>query len=426
MPSRVHIPDEILLRRFGLVRAVGGAAWFIAVAVLYAIFGAQVWPLALGVPVLAVVTTGFFVKSSRYPRASVIASLVADAVVLGGGIAFLGGTGSGLVMLYAIVIVSAGILLGPAAASGFTALTAFLGLLQFAAEELWTTPVLLHREDVGERLPILLVSLAGLASIGYLTASYAGRLQELIAEAGEQAEVVRRRGRRRRSLVEKARVDVREPLRELEAVAESLDERWDELPDDERRRLAGRLRMGVISLEAEVSQLADVSAMEESIAERPEPVLLRKAVDDVVYALRDRLDGYVVEADVPPLKVVGNRRSVRRVLYNLLENVVQHTPIGTHVDIDALATAGSAVLVVTDTGPGVPKNVAADMFQPPDEGGRRLGLALVRELCEAMGAEIRYETAPHGGARFLLRFRLAPSSAPSLDDVAEERVQHRG
>ncbi|MDP8969979.1 MAG: hypothetical protein M3N52_05700, partial [Actinomycetota bacterium] len=173
---RLRTPDWVLLRRFGLVRAVGAVAYSVAVAVLFGIFGLQVWPLALGVPVLAMVTTAYLSRSARYPRTAIAASLVADALVLGAGVAFLGGTGSGLVMLYTIVVVSAGILLGPLAAAGFTALTVLLSLLQLGLEQLGAEPVLLHRPALGERLPILLISLGGLLSVGYLSAVYASRL----------------------------------------------------------------------------------------------------------------------------------------------------------------------------------------------------------------------------------------------------------
>jgi hypothetical protein len=50
------------------------------------------------------------------------------------------------------------------------------------------------------------------------------------------------------------------------------------------------------------------------------------------------------------------------------------------------------------------------------DGQPAVGLPLVRELCEAMGAECRYERAPSGGARFMVAFKLAPTSAPSADD----------
>jgi hypothetical protein len=79
--TRLHTPDEVLLRRFGIVRAVGGIAYFVAVAVLFGIYGRAVWPLALGVPVLAVVTTAYFFKSARYPRLAVAASLVSESLL---------------------------------------------------------------------------------------------------------------------------------------------------------------------------------------------------------------------------------------------------------------------------------------------------------------------------------------------------------
>lgn len=407
---RLYSPDEVLLRRFGYVRAVGGAAYFAAVAVLAAIYGAQAWPLALGVPVLAVVTTAYFLKSAAYPRTAVIASLMADALVLGGAIAFVGGTGSGAVMVYAIVVVSAGILLGPAAGLGFTVLVVVLSLLQLGIEQAGVQPTLLPVLPLADRVTVLLISLALLASVGYLTAIYADRLHELVLEAGAAAEDVRRRSRKRRGFVQQATVDVQAPLREVEAVAAAITEDWEDLGTEQRRGLAARLRAAVTTLDAGVGLLADVGAMDEAEPPRPEPVLLRRAVDDCLVALDGRLDGWSVDVDLPPLKVVGNPRAVRRVVFSLLENVVEHTPPGTHVEVTAVPSAGHGVLVVTDDGPGVPASRAARLF----EGDT--GLPLVKELCEAMGADVRYEPARGGGSRFLIGFRLAPTAAPSRDD----------
>jgi signal transduction histidine kinase len=431
--TRLPAPDELLLRRFGLVRAVGGAAYFICVAVLWGILGRDVWPLAMGVPVLAVVTTLYFTRSKRFPRTAVIVSLAADALVLGGAVAFLGGTGSGLVMLYAIVVVSAGILLGPGAAAGFTGMTIVLSLVQLLVEELGYPPVLLHRPALEDRIPILAASLAGLASVGYLSATYASRLHELIAEAGERYDTVRQRGRRRRTFVARAAVDVRGPLLELEALADELEAQAEGMPASERRRIASGLRMSVTAVDAELAQLADVSVMDDTSEARPEPILLRRVVEDVTIALAERLGDYVVDIDVPPVKVLGNRRATRRVVFNLIENVVDHTPAGTHVHITALTTAGHGVLVVTDNGPGVPADVAPRLFRGPDEGRRdaseslpKVGLPLVAELCSGMKAEVRYEPGPEGGSRFMLKMRLAPSGAPSADDLPGDSAADGG
>lgn len=412
----IPTPDDVLLRRFGLVRAVGGAAYIVAVGVLFGIFGSQVWPLIMGVPVLAVVTTAYFKRSAAYPRTAVIASLVADALVLGGAVAFLGGTGSGLVLLYTIVVVSAGILLGPGMALAFTLLALLLGVLQLGLEELGFHPALLHRPELGERVPILLVSLAGVVSVGYLSATYASRLHELIALAGQEAESVRRRGRRRRSFVRQASVDVRSPLHELEEVAEALDQGWEPLDEDGRRRLAARLRIGVAQLDAAVNQLTDVGLVDET-GMNLEPVLLRRVVEDCVAALGPRLDPYEVSLDLSGVKVVADRRATRRIVSNLLDNVVTHTPPGTPVTVSSVAGAGHGALVVSDQGPGIEPAAAQRLFDPPDEGGGpRVGLPLVAELAEAMGAQVRHEHAPKGGARFIVSFRLSPSAAPSADD----------
>lgn len=411
-------PDEILLRRFGHVRAVGGAAYLVAVVVLFAIFGSQIWPLALGVPVLALATTAYFVKSQQAPRTSVAVSLLADALVLGGAIAFVGGTGSGLIMIYGIVVVSAGILLGPIPALSYTVLCGLLAGFQLLLEELGFTPVLLHRPDLADRVPMLLMSVAGVASIGYLTATYASRLHELIAEAGAQAEVVRRRGKRHRQFVQHAAEDVRGPLRDLEALADELEEGV-ELGRAERAALASRLRMDVTRLDGEIGALSDLGALDPTGQSPLVPVNLERVTQDCLRAMGERLAAHQLRVDVEPVKVVGNRRHARRVLLSLLDNVATHTPAGTTVEVRTLVTAGYGVLVVTDDGPGVPAEIATRLFDPPpgDHGATRLGLSLAAELCASMGATCRHERPADGGARFLVAFRLAPSAAPSPDDA---------
>lgn len=410
-------PDEVLLRRFGLVRAVGGLAYALGVGLLFATYGTQVWPLLVGVGVLAVVTTVFFFRSGRAPRAAVALSLVADAVVLAGAIAYFGGSGSGMVGLYAIVVVSGGILLGTGAALGFTVLAIVLALLQLAAEQLGAEPALLYREALDERLPVLLVGIAGLGSVGYLTASYAGRLHELLDQADVAAEETRRRGRRRRLFVRQASVAIGEPLRALEETVGALD-RWDDLPPDERQGLSDRLRRAAAALGAEVGQLADAGEADAPRESRPERLVLRRVVDDAVAALGGRLDGYPLDVQLGDLVLLGEPRAARRVVLNLLENVVEHTPPGTTITVRERRVASSTVLVVEDDGPGIPAAQLPTLFDPPEGGPARVGLPLVRDLCEGMGAVIRHEPPRHGkGSRFLIAFRGAPTGASTAEDT---------
>lgn len=412
------VPDEVLLRRFGFVRAAGGAAYVVAVGVLFGIYGSQVWPLLIGLPVLAIVTTWYFVRSARQPRLTTTVSLVADAVVLSGAVAFVGGTGSGMVMVHTIVVVSAGILLGPVAAGAFTGLGVLAGLGHLAVEQLWLVPALLHRPSLDDRLTVLALSLGVLISVGVLTATYASRLHDLVAEAGAEAEVVRRRGRRRRQLVRRASVDVREPLRELETVAESLGSAasWAET---DRERLAARLRIGVARVDAEVGRLADLGVLGSDLDAPPEPVSLPRVVRDCVVSLADQLEEYVLDVEIPrEVKVLGDPRGARRMVLTLLENVVEHTPPGTHARLQVVSSGGYGVLVLTDDGPGVPPERADALFDAPEErSAARVGLPLVAELCRQMDARCRYEPAPGGGARFMISLRLAPSAVPTRDSA---------
>ncbi len=414
---RVYTPDQTLLRRFGIVRAVGGGTYIIAVVILAAIYGWNTWPLILGIPVLAVVTTLYFKQSLDFPRTSVALSLIADTIVLGGAAAFVGGTGSGTAALYVIPIVSAGIILGPTAATGFTVLSVALAWLQLLSEHLGLEPQFLFRPDMGDRVVVLLIMTAVLVSVGYLTGTYASRLQDNIAAAGVAADEVRRRTRRRRSFVRQATHDIRDPLVAVEQVADRLDS-GEELDLTTRQALASQLRMRSAQLEGEISQLADVGTLDEVGETRPEAVLLSRVVTDCIRDLGPALADHDVHVDVPPIRVAGNRRGARRVAYNLLQNVAQHTPPGTTVWVEGRTTGGQGVLVVTDDGPGVPTSEAPHLFDPPEERrGPRVGMPLVKELVDAMGAEITYTPRASGGSIFLVGFRLAPRDAPGTDEV---------
>lgn len=418
--TRLLVPDEVLLRRFGFVRAAGGAGYVVAVAILFALYGGRVWPLLLGVPVLAVVTTWYFRRSVRAPRLATALSLVADAVVLSGAAAFVGGTGSGTVMLHTIVIVSAGILLGPLAAAAFTGLAVVAGVSQLAVEQLGVVPLLLHRPELADRVTVLAISLGVVASVGFLTAIYASRLHELVVEAGAEAEVVRRRGKRRRQLVRRATIDVAEPLRDLDAVAELLGapDAWGE---SSRERLAARLRMSVAQVDAEVGRLADLGVLGADADTPLQPLSLRRVVRDCLVALGERLAHHTLAVEMPrDVKVLGDPRGARRVVLTLLENFVEHTPAGSTGRVRLVATGSYGVVVLTDDGPGIPAEQAQVLFEAPeDRSAARVGLPLAAELCRQMGARCRYEPSASGGARFIVSFRLAPSAAPTRDGDAD-------
>src|SRR5438876_2933008 len=102
--------------------------------------------------------------------------------------------------------------------------------------------------------------------------------------------------------------------------------------------------------------------------------------------------------------------AVRDALSNLLLNALQSTPAGGCVMIESLADGAEIVFAVTDSGPGIPRELAAKIWEPfftTRQRGTGLGLAIVRKRMEEAGGSAQLAPSQNGsGARFELRLPL--------------------
>jgi signal transduction histidine kinase len=122
-----------------------------------------------------------------------------------------------------------------------------------------------------------------------------------------------------------------------------------------------------------------------------------------------------------PAPVLGNRDDLHRLVVNLLDNAIRYSPadgevrVKTGVDPDGR----SALLVVEDSGPGIPPQMRERVFERffrnqdgsdtnPTEG-TGLGLAMVKAIAEDHGGSVVAEASELGGAR--LSLTLPPASA---------------
>lgn len=107
-------------------------------------------------------------------------------------------------------------------------------------------------------------------------------------------------------------------------------------------------------------------------------------------------------------KVVGEASRLERVIFNLVENAVRHSPPGTVVSV-GLEHAGNEVLVaVDDEGPGIAPEVAGTLFEKfshskTQRGKAGLGLYFCRITIEHWGGTLGYTPRPSGGTRFWFR-----------------------
>ena len=129
-----------------------------------------------------------------------------------------------------------------------------------------------------------------------------------------------------------------------------------------------------------------------------------------------------------PVPVQANPDELHRLVLNLLDNAVRHTPEGTEVRLSVEQRDGTAMLEVSDDGPGIPVGLGEQLFArfvrgsgPADlapDGGTGLGLAIVRAVAEAHGGTVEAGRSDQGGARFIVRLPAREGrSAPAATGV---------
>lgn len=143
-----------------------------------------------------------------------------------------------------------------------------------------------------------------------------------------------------------------------------------------------------------------------------------------------------VALDLPPVRrAVGFDAELRQVFVNLLLNAREAMPGGGTVRIGARDAGDWVVLVVSDTGAGIPSEALPRVFDPffttrPGRG-TGLGLSIARTVMRRIGGSISAHNAPDGGAVFTLQFPAAPPEeaapprapdAPAAEASARARV----
>ena len=111
----------------------------------------------------------------------------------------------------------------------------------------------------------------------------------------------------------------------------------------------------------------------------------------------------------------GHPNDLQRLVRNLVENAVRHSPPGGRVRVEAHPSQGDVHVVVSDEGPGIPSEVRERIFEPffrcpaarADASGAGLGLAIARGIARAHGGDLWVEQAENvAGARFVVRIPM--------------------
>ena len=277
------------------------------------------------------------------------------------------------------------------------------------------------------------------AVLGWLTLSWSRRLgwmETALAEAGEELPTLPSTGERD---LDRIVVAINAASARLAAARKRHDELVQAVTKQERLAVLGRMAAGIaheirnpigaMRLKAEnavgragerqeralrdiLRHIARLDLLLGDLLTMTHPVRPTADLVEMTSFLADRIELHGEEAARRNVRLTFqsrisiwplDRRRMAQVIDNLILNALQNTPPGGRVHVEALAS-GDAVLrlVVRDTGPGIPAEIAPHLFEPFVTGradGTGLGLAIVREIVTAHGGTIRAINTESGGAQ---------------------------
>jgi signal transduction histidine kinase len=191
--------------------------------------------------------------------------------------------------------------------------------------------------------------------------------------------------------------------------------------------LAAQLERGVRHSAALIEGLLAFSRAGHS-PDKDAAAMLPKVVHDVAdeCAAAARNGNATLEVDVPELVVACPSGLLHLVVANLVGNAlkfVDGSPVR-RVVVSARAHDRCAELVVRDTGPGIPRDALARIFEPfyrvpgNQAPGTGIGLATVRRVVDAYGGTVTVESKVGLGSVFRVSLPLAPAGEQATDEPA--------
>jgi heavy metal sensor kinase len=269
-------------------------------------------------------------------------------------------------------------------------------------------------EDLSARLPVVNPR----DELGRLAETFNDLLQRLEASAAQQ-----------RQFMAEASHELRTPVatsRTAAAVALQQPHR----SEQEYREALAIIEQQTTRLSRIVEDMFTLTRADaRSYPVRNGPMYLDEVVEDVVRAARimaAQREVSIALVTVRSAAFTGDEELARRLVGNLLDNAVRHTPAGTTVRVELRHDGGRYLLTVTDSGDGIPAEIQPHIFErffrgdsarTAAGGGAGLGLALARWIARTHGGDVTLTSSSPQGTTFTA---ILPGPAPDesrLSDV---------
>jgi two-component system phosphate regulon sensor histidine kinase PhoR len=222
---------------------------------------------------------------------------------------------------------------------------------------------------------------------------------------------LRRADQIRRDFVANVSHELRTPLTAIRGYVEALrDEPADADSTHKFLEIIARHTTRMERLVKDLLRLARLDARQEALemARCDVRQIFSGVIADLTPSIEAKQQHIAIDVPVDACQIDGDPAKLHDIVRNLVENAINYSPDGADVTLAAARANGKYTITVADSGPGIPQEDLARVFERfyrvdksrSRPGGTGLGLAIVKHLVELHGGEARAENAPSGGAVF--------------------------
>lgn len=207
--------------------------------------------------------------------------------------------------------------------------------------------------------------------------------------------------------------DLRSPMAATISITSMLLENDNLLPED-REMLELMKTSSLHSLEM-ISDLLNMNTTATGLKKEPVEMhtLLRYCIDLLKFKAKDKKQEITLKTR--DIVTTVNREKIWRVISNLIVNAIKFSPEGSSIGVETHQEQEAVLIAIKDNGIGIPENQKDRIFQMFTDARRTgtsgeqsfgLGLAISRQIVEAHGGQIWFESNPNGGTIFYVKLPI--------------------
>lgn len=219
--------------------------------------------------------------------------------------------------------------------------------------------------------------------------------------------------------------ELRTPISTIIGAIDTIKDNQTKISSENRNELYSEIEIASFRLNRQVENLLNMSRLEAGFIR---PKIDWCDLNEIVFsALKDNENDakhhqivFTPNGNMPLVKIDSGL--TEQILFNLIHNALQHTPIHTTISIQLDHNVTHCFIEVFDNGQGFPKNEMEYVFdkfyrlKQTATGGTGLGLSIVKGFTEAMNGNVLLSNLKEGGARFLVKIPCEFSDNKNLEN----------